>query len=342
MSLEAGGNKLSRERITEGIKSRLMYSRSIQLFLITIIVMLVSSLLLGPRFANSRNAQAIMISFVSTGLVSIGMMALLISGIFDLSVGSIYAIGMITVAYGMRTLGLFWPLAALFALLICAACGLVNGFLVTKMRINPLIATLAMMGILRGFAIIIGGVGVSGFPDSFKMIGQSNFLGLRIPVWIFFIVAIIFHLLFRHFKFFRKFYFVGGNPEAARLCGINVNQIWTSGFVITSLLSGLAGILFAARLGSSTGQAGIGMELQIIAGVVIGGASLKGGKGTIFGGIVGAFFMTIVFNIMLISGVSAYWQRIVNGVILILAVYTDVVVEEGYFKTMFKKKKHWT
>lgn len=330
-----------RESIPERLKKTLLHSRSIQLLLITILVMAVSSVVLGTRFANSANAKAVLISFVSTGMISIGMMALLISGVFDLSVGSIYAIGMIGVAYGIKTLELSWPLAALFALLICAACGVVNGFLVTKMMINPLIATLAMMGILRGLAIIVGGVGVSGFPDSFKMIGQSDFLGLRIPIWIFFIVALVFILMFQHLKYFRKFYFVGGNQEAARLCGIDVNRIWFSGFVIISLLAGLAGILHAARLGSSTGQAGIGMELQIIAGVVIGGASLNGGKGTILGGIVGAFFMALVFNIMVISGVSAYWQRIVNGGILILAVYTDVVMEKGYLNNLFKKKAQW-
>lgn len=316
----------------------LLYSRATQLMIILIIVVAVSALTLGSRFANMGNARAVMISFVSTGLISLGMMALLIAGVFDLSVGSIYAIGMIAVAYGIKNFNLPWPAAAVMALFICALCGAANGFLVTKMGINPLIATLAMQGILRGLAIIVGGVGVGGFPDSFKNIGQSDFLGLRIPVWIFFGVTILFVLMFRYLKFFRKFYFVGGNQDAAKLCGINVNRVWSMGFIIISVLAGLAGILHAARLGSSTGQAGLGLELQVIAGVVIGGASLNGGKGTVFGGVVGALFMALVFNIMVISGVSAYWQRIVNGGILILAVYTDVVMEKGYLSSLFKKK----
>jgi len=322
------------------LKDILLTSRAVQLFIITLVIALVSAIVLGDRFANPGNIKAVLISFVSAGFVSIGMMALLISGVFDLSVGSIYAIGMIVVAYFIKNVGLPWPIAIVLSLITCALCGAVNGFLVTKMRINALIATLAMQGILRGLAIIIGGVGVSGFPDSFKILGQGEFLGLRIPVWFFFITAIIFILMFRYLKFFRKFYFVGGNQEAAKLCGINTNKIWFIGFLMMGLLAGFAGILHCARLGSSTGQAGIGMEMTAIAGVVIGGASIGGGKGSIFGGVVGALFMALVFNIMVISGVSAYWQRIVNGLILILAVYTDVVMEQGYFKNLFRKKSH--
>ncbi|MCX5647958.1 MAG: ABC transporter permease [Planctomycetota bacterium] len=306
--------------------------------MITAAISLVATLTLGTRFANASNAKAVLISFVSTGFISLGMMMLLISGVFDLSVGSVYAIGMIMVAFFIKTLNLPWPLAIAASLATCAVCGAMNGFLVTKMRINPLIATLGTMGILRGLAIIVGGVGVSGLPLSFKMLGQSDFLGLRLPIWFFVVTAIAFVLMFRYLKFFRKFYFVGGNKEAARLCGIDVDRVWFSGFVIMSLLAGLAGILHCARLGSSTGQAGMGMEMQVIAGVVIGGASIKGGKGTILGGVVGALFMALVFNIMVIGGVSAYWQRIVEGAILILAVYTDVVMGEGYFRKIFRRK----
>jgi ribose/xylose/arabinose/galactoside ABC-type transport system permease subunit/ABC-type sugar transport system substrate-binding protein len=315
-------------------------ARSAQLLIITAVLFLVASLALGPRFANTGNFRAVLISFVSTGFASLGMMALLISGVFDLSVGSVYAIGMITVAHFIKVIGVPWPLAVVLSLAVCGACGAVNGFLVTKMKINALIATLGTMGILRGLAIIVGGVGVSGFPESFKMLGQADLLGVRVPVWFFLAVTVLFVVMFRYLKFFRKYYFVGGNRDAARLCGIDADRIWFSGFVIMSLLAGFAGILHCARLGSSTGQAGTGMEMQVIAGVVIGGASIKGGKGTILGGVVGALFMALVFNIMLISGVPAYWQRVVNGGILILAVYTDVLVEEGHLSAIAARIKH--
>jgi ribose/xylose/arabinose/galactoside ABC-type transport system permease subunit len=310
-------------------------SRSFQLFVITMIMFLVAALTLRSRFASSDNIRAVLMGFVSTGFISLGMMALLICGVFDLSVGSVYAVGMIMVALCIKTLGLPWPLAIVVSLAACAACGAANGLLVTKMKINPLIATLGTMEILRGLAVLVGGVGVGGFPASFKWLGRGAFLGFCIPVWIFLVMAVLFILMFRHLKLFRKFYFVGGNKDAARLCGINVSKIQFIGFVIMSVLAGFAGILYCAYLGSSTGQAGMGMELKVIAGVVVGGASLKGGKGTILGGVMGPLFMAFVFNIMGIGGIDAYWQRIVNGSILILAVFTDVVMEQDYFKRMF-------
>jgi ribose/xylose/arabinose/galactoside ABC-type transport system permease subunit/ABC-type sugar transport system substrate-binding protein len=312
--------------------------RSNQLLIITTIMLLGASLVLGKQFANPENFKAVLISFVSIGFISVGMMALMISGVFDLSVGSIFAIGMISVAYLITDLGLPWPLAILGALAICGLCGALNGFLVTKMKINPLIATLGTMGILRGVAIIVGGVGKAGLPEGFTDLGRTSVLGLGLPVWCFFGAALLFMWMFHYLTCFRKYYFVGDNKDAARLCGIKVERTWFSGFVLMSLLAGLAGILYCARLGASTGQAGEGMELQAIAGVVIGGASLNGGKGTILGGVMGALFMAIAFNIMGIAGVSAYWQSIVNGIILILAVYTDVVAERGYLSQLFRKK----
>jgi len=306
--------------------------RSDQLLLIMTFMLLGASLVYGKQFANPSNFKALLISFVSIGFISLGMMALLISGVFDLSVGSVFGIGMVTVACFITDLSFPWPLAVAATLAVCALCGVVNGFLVTKMKINPLIATLGTMGILRGAAIILGGVGKAGLPESFMALGSEPILGLAAPVWFFLITASLFVFMFRYLKFFRKFYFVGGNKDAARLSGIDGDRIWFSGFVIMSLLAGFAGILYCARLGASTGQAGEGMELRAIAGVVIGGASIKGGKGTILGGVLGALFMALVFNIIGMSeGISAYWQPIVNGTILILAVYTDVIAEQGYF-----------
>ena len=310
----------------------LLGDRSDQLLLIMTAMLLGASLVYGDQFANPGNFKAVMISFVSIGFISLGMMALLISGIFDLSVGSIFGLGMVMVAIFITDVGLPWPVAMLAALAVCAGCGMVNGFLVTRMRINPLIATLGTMGIFRGAAILLGGVGKAGLPESFTRLGNGSVLGLPVPVWLFFITVAVFVFLFRYLKYFRKFYFVGGNKEAARLCGIDGDRIWFSGFVIMGLLAGFAGILYCARLGASTGQAGEGMELRAIAGVVIGGAGISGGKGTILGGVLGALFMALVFNIIGMSqNISAYWQPVVNGIILILAVYTDVIAKNGFF-----------
>ena len=315
--------------------------RSDQLLLIMVVLFLGAGMALGQKFIAPANFVSVMTGFAGVGFVSIGMMMLLISGVFDLSVGSVYAIGMVTVAHFLTKLALPWPLAVLAALLICAACGAVNGFLVTKMKINPLIATLGTMGILRGVAVMIGGVGQGGLPASFKTIGQGEFLGLGGPIWLFLLTLLAFIIMFRYLRFFRKFYFVGGNKDAATLCGISPDRTWFSGYVIMSVIAGFAGILYCSRLGSSTGLAGEGMELQVIAGVVIGGASIKGGKGTILGGVLGTFFMVMVFNIMSIAGVDAYWQQIVNGSILILAVYSDVLIGQGHHAGFFGALGKW-
>lgn len=309
--------------------------RSDQLLLIMTFMLLGASLIYGNRFANPSNFKALLIGFVSIGFISLGMMMLLISGVFDLSVGSIFGLGMGVVACFMADLNWPWPLAAAAALAVCAFCGAVNGFLVTRMKINPLIATLGTMGIIKGVAVMLGGVGKAGVSESFTALGNEPILGLAAPEWLFLITVALFVFMFRYLKFFRKFYFVGGNKDAARLCGINGDRIWFCGFVIMSLLAGFAGILYCARLGASTGQAGEGMELRAIAGVVIGGASIKGGKGTILGGVLGALFMALVFNIIGLSeNISSYWQPIVNGAILVFAVYTDVIAEQGYFSKL--------
>lgn len=303
-------------------------------------MLLGASLIYGKRFANPSNFKALLIGFVSIGFISLGMMALLISGVFDLSVGSVFGLGMVAVACFITDLKFPWPLAVVASLAVCASCGAMNGFLVTKMKINPLIATLGTMGILRGVAIMLGGVGKAGFPKSFMALGTEPILGLAAPVWLFLITLSLFVFMFRYLKFFRKFYFVGGNKDAARLCGISGDRIWFSGFVIMGLLAGFAGILYCARLGASTGQAGMGMELRAIAGVVVGGASIKGGKGTILGGVLGALFMALVFNIIGLSeNISAYWQPIVNGAILVVAVYTDVIAEQGYFSKVLRNTR---
>lgn len=306
--------------------------RGYQLLLIMTFMLLGAAIVYGTEFANPTNFKALLINFVSVGFLSVGMMALLISGVFDLSAGSILSVGTVTVACLIADLSFPWPLAVATTLVVCGLCGAINGFLVTRMKINPLIATLGTMQILAGGAIILGGVGKAGLPESFVTLGSEPVLGLPGPVWIFLLTASVFVFMFGYLKFFRKFYFVGGNKDAAKLCGISSDRVWFSGYVMMGLLAGLAGILFCARLGASTAQAGRGLELQAIAGVVVGGASIKGGKGTILGGVLGALFMALVFNIMGFSeSISADWKHVVYGTILIFAVYTDVIAERGYF-----------
>jgi ribose transport system permease protein len=306
---------------------RLLENRSITLLITTAAVCVVFSFILGDRFASFSNLAAVLLGLSAIGTLTIGMMGLLISGVFDMSVGSIFAMGMVVASYLMVLKGVAFPLAIAASLAICMVLGYINGFVIAKMKVNALIATLATAGIYKGLAIIIGGAGISGFPEGFNKLGQSIVLKLQAPVWYFLVVIVVFWALFGKFRFFRQYYFVGGNEKAAIFSGINVTRVRIIGYVISGFLAGLAGIIQAARMGASIGMAGTGLEMQAITAAVIGGASLNGGKGDILGGVMGAVFIAVIFNIMVISGVSAYWQDIVNGLILIFAVYSESLIK---------------
>jgi ribose transport system permease protein len=187
---------------------------------------------------------------------------------------------------------------------------------------------LAMMGIVKGFGIIIAGSGIVSYDTKFNSLGQGKLLGIPMLIWFMIIVVSIFTLLLAKTRYFRKFYYIGGNEKAAILSGINVNALKISGFIITSTLSGLAGIIMAARFGASVAAAGQGLELKVITAVILGGASLSGGQGTIIGALVGTAFMGLVNNLMILSNISVYWQGIIVGMILVLAVVSDVIIKK--------------
>jgi ribose transport system permease protein len=206
---------------------------------------------------------------------------------------------------------------------IAAIGGMINGILVAKARVNALITTLGTLGIFQGIAILVGGPGVSNLPESFTVLGQKEFLRFQLPVWFLIALALLAHYLLRHTRYFRQFYYVGSNPTAARLSGLDVEFLQTLAFTLMGLLAGIAGLAFAARVGTSVSNAGAGAELRVITAVILGGASLTGGKGTMAGALVGVVFIALINNILIIARVSSYWQGIVVGIILVLAVALD-------------------
>ena len=306
----------------------LISNRTIFLIFLIFIFSVVASIFLGSRFASLGNLRAVILGQTSIAIMTIGMMALLISGVFDLSVGSIFALGSVFCGYLIKYIGVPYPIAMILSMLGCGLLGAINAFVITKMKVNALITTLATMGIFKGLAIIIGGAGIMGLPKSFIAFGRSDILGISSPIWYFLIILVLISYMFKHTAYFRKYYFVGGNEKAAILSGIDVNNIRYSGYILSGLLAGFAGVLHASRLGASIPLAGAGLELQVIAAAVVGGASLVGGKGTILGGVLGAMFLALVFNVFVITGVSAYWIPVVNGIILILAVYFHVIFKK--------------
>ena len=186
-----------------------------------------------------------------------------------------------------------------------------------------MIQTLAMMGIVRGLALMLSGAGIQNFPYQFIYIGQSKLFSVQAPVWCMIFIVLLFSFLVRRTVFFRRYYFIGSNERAAKLSGIRVEKMKIWAFVLSATLAGIAGILLSSRLGAALATSGRGLELRVITAVILGGASLAGGFGKIWGAFLGALFMALINNLLIIGRVSGYWQEIILGLILIIAVGLD-------------------
>lgn len=283
----------------------------------------ICSILFPYSFRSVANLNAVLRNLAVDGMLAVGMMMLLVGGTFDLSVGAMMSMTGVLAGWLMKQHA--WPPAAAVAaaLAIAAAGGCLNGFVVARVKVNALIATLASMGIFQGVAVLVGGPGVDFLPDSFTWIGQTEIIGVQLPVWIMLAMAAAGHYLLGHTRLFRQLYYVGSNRKAARLSGIAVERVEIIGFTLMGLIAGVAGVVFAARVGSAVSNAGMGAELRVITAVILGGASLTGGRGTIAGALLGVVFMALVNNVLIIAQVSSYWQGIVLGIVLILAVSLD-------------------
>jgi ribose transport system permease protein len=218
------------------------------------------------------------------------------------------------------------PLAFLCALGVGLIVGVANGSLVTLIGINPLVATLGTMSIARGVGLVLTeGFSISNLPAAFGTIGRASFLGLPVLMWIMLLSVLVFDLLVRQTRFFRQVYFIGANEKAAHLSGINVTRVRIVSYALCGVLAAFAGVLLASRLMSGTPTAGNALELQVLAAAVIGGASLRGGEGTILGAFLGVVFVALINNSMTMLAVSIYWQMIVTGLILVIAVALDML-----------------
>lgn len=306
----------------------LLQERTYSLTLTILLIGIGATVAFPQTFPTLGNWSQLLLNLSSDTIVAIGMMVLLVSGVFDLSVGSVVAFAGGVAAYGMMSLNLPVPLALLMALASAGLVGMLNGYLIAYQGINPMIQTLAMMGIVRGGALLMSGSGIQNLPYWFNAISQSRLLGVQMPVWYMLLLVGTFAFLMNKTVFFRRYYYIGGNERAADLSGIRVKKMKLWGFILTSLLAGVAGILLASRLGTALPTAGRGLELRVITAVILGGASLSGGHGKIIGALLGAVFMGLVSNVMVLARVSGYWQEIILGLILITAVWTDKALQK--------------
>jgi len=304
--------------------------------LIFLILLMAVFAIVEPRFLSQVNLFNIARQVSVTGLLAIGMTFVILTAGIDLSIGSLLAFaGLVAAAVakgglsdrftvGDDTIGYGWPLAALAAIALGMAGGFVQGLAITKLKVPPFVVTLGGMSVFRGAALLFAAGGpISGFEPGFAWWGQGKIGPVPVPVILFLICAATAHIVLRYARFGRRVYAVGGNPEAARLSGLNVNRIICSVYVIMGFFAGLCAFVLSARLNSAEAVAGTGYELTVIASVVIGGTSLFGGVGTIFGTVIGSLLIGVLLNGLVILNVSSYIQQIIIGVIIVLAVSFD-------------------
>jgi ribose/xylose/arabinose/galactoside ABC-type transport system permease subunit len=296
--------------------------REKDLLIVVFLTVVVVSILYPVSFFSLANLRAILNNLAVDGILSIGMMLLLVAGVFDLSVGAMMSLSGTLAGWLMVKAGWPVPIALVAALAAAGVGGAINGILVARVGVNALITTLATMGIFQGIAILIAGPSIANLPSGFTALA-SEMLGLQLPVWTMLALAALGHYALTNLRPLRQLYYVGSNRKAAFLSGIPVESLEMTGFALSAMLAGIAGLAFAARVGTSVSNAGVGAELRVITAAILGGASLKGGRGSILGALVGVIFMAVVNNVLIITHVSSYWQSIVVGIILVVAVALD-------------------
>lgn len=261
------------------------------------------------------------VSFIA--IMAVGQSVVIISGGIDLSVGSVLGLsGVVTAVLLNGVLGV--ESAAIAGVAVGLVCGIATGLLITKANLPPFIATLGMMSVARGFAFALtGGETIRNLPEPFLMMGQGSIMNIPIPILTMVVFALVIGFLLKKTRLGRYTYAIGGNEEAAVYSGVDVQKAKILIYGLCGLAAGIAGVLFAARFGVGQSTSGLGYELDVIAAAVIGGISLSGGRGTILGAMVGSLLMGILHNGLVLLDVSAYWQQVAIGVVILLAVVMD-------------------
>jgi ribose transport system permease protein len=295
--------------------------------LVGLVLLIIGFSLTSDVFFSVRNGLNILDQVTVLGILAIGMTAVIVIGGIDLSVGSVLALAMMVMGWLSETGGVPLPICIVAAVAVGAVCGLVNGLLATQAKLPAFIATLAMMSVARGVAnIVTDGRQVVGFPPwftSFSTVRHLGFLSVTVAVFIVLVVASWVFLRYRAEG--RNLYAIGGSREVARLAGVHVTNVTIWVYCAAGMLAGVASIALASRLNSSQPSAGLGYELDTIAAVVIGGASLNGGVGGIGGTVVGVLIIGVLRNGLNLLGVSPFVQQVVIGVVIALAVTADTL-----------------
>jgi ribose transport system permease protein len=302
--------------------------------LIALFVMIVALSLMSDRFLTLLNGRNILLQISVNLCISIGMTLVILTGGIDLSVGAVlafagaFAAGLLKNGIALSHFGIavqFTPLGAICAgILAGLGLGLINGIAITKFRLPPFVATLGMLSIARGLTMLwTGGFPVTDLGSAFGFIGAGFWLGIPMAVWISAALVVIFYIVSQHTTLGRYIYAVGGSEKAAAFSGISVNRVKLWVYALAGALAAAGGLIVTARLDAADPKAGLGYELDSIAAVIIGGTSLSGGQGSIFGTVLGCLIIGVLNNGLFLLDVSPFWQQVVKGVVILGAVALD-------------------
>lgn len=290
---------------------------------LSLIILFIALAIASPHFLTQTNLSSVVRQTAVINIMALGMTLIIVAGGIDLSVGAILAMGGLLGTMAMAH-GYSIPTGIFVGVLAGLAWGCVNGVLTTRLGIAPFIVTLGTLGIVRGLTLIISnGLPVHNIPQAFSYLGEGSLLGVPFVLWILVFCAVVTHLILEHTRLGRYAFAIGSNPDAALYAGIPVAFHTTAVYAISGMLTGLAGMIEASRLMTGQPTAGQGYELQVIAAVVIGGGSLRGGEGSVIGTLIGAFIMGLLSNGSDLLGISPYLQQAIIGAVIILAVSVD-------------------
>ena len=298
----------------------------------SLIVLVIGFSVASPNFFQVSNIMAILQAASVNGVLAVGVTLIIITGGIDLSIGTLMTFCAVMTGVVLTWAGMPLPLGVVTAIGTGAACGLISGGLVARMKIPPFIATLGMMLVLKGLSLIVTGTKPIYFNDTpgFTLIAQGSLIGALVPafpvpngVLVLFVVAGAAAWILGRTVLGRYTFALGSNEEAVRLSGVDTNFWKIAIYTLSGAICGIGGLLIASRLNSAQPALGLGYELEAIAAVVIGGTSLAGGRGTILGTLIGALIMSVLTNGLRVLSVAPEWQTVVTGAIIIVAVYAD-------------------
>lgn len=293
-----------------------------QIALIVVCVALAIGMQLNyPRFLSGANVEVMLINFVSEGIMALGMTIVMITGGIDISVAAVLQFSAIIVGMLLKA-GLPLPVAIVLTLAVAALIGVLNATATNLFKVHPFIVTLGTLLTLRGVDLVITkGATVSGLPKAFKFIGQGDIGGVRTSLIIFAVLALIVGYFLKNHRYLQQAYFIGGNRRSARMSGIKVERFIIFTFALNAMLAGVAGVIICSQYGAASVSYGQNAELRTIAATAIGGASLSGGTGSIFGTVLGVIFLAMIYNAFNMTGVNTYWQDVAIGTMLLVAVF---------------------